>query len=141
VVALRLAQGSREATPSNSKEALSGVAIHSTKDVAKGGKKRCKQHPQGAMATTDHDDGNCKKAGSSGKGLVATTAHGDKHQGMPHIDHFRILLEKACPNHLYPIRHKLKDCGMMKSFMILGSFTRGLELDEDLSGSYTMPFS
>jgi hypothetical protein len=43
-------------------------------------------------------------------------------------------------NHVYPIKHKLKDYEMMKSFMILGSFTRGTELDEDLSGSNTMPF-
>jgi hypothetical protein len=47
------------------------------------------------------------------------------------MDNFMRLLEEACPNHAYPIRHKLKDCDMMKSFMISGSLTRGTELDED----------
>jgi hypothetical protein len=39
-----------------------------------------------------------------------------------------------------PIRHKLKDCDMMKSFIILGSLTQGTEHDEDLGGSDLMPF-
>jgi hypothetical protein len=58
----------------------------------------------------------------------------------PPIDHFKRLLREACPNHAYPIKHKLKDCNMMKSFMILGSLTRATELDEDPSGRDTMPF-
>jgi hypothetical protein len=57
-----------------------------------------------------------------------------------HSDNFKRLLEEACPNHAYPIRHKLKDCDMMKSFMISGSLTRGTELDEDPGGSTRMPF-
>jgi hypothetical protein len=36
---------------------------------------------------------------------------------------YKRLLEEACPNHAYPIRHKLKDCNMMWSFMISGSVT------------------
>jgi hypothetical protein len=69
-VVLHPAQGSREATPSNSNEALSDVTVHSAKDGAKGGKKRCMQHPQGATITIDHDDGNYEKAGSSSIGCV-----------------------------------------------------------------------
>jgi hypothetical protein len=116
-------QGSREATPSSSKEASFNVAVHSAKDGTKGGKKRCNQHPQGPTTMTDHDDGNYGKAGGSGAGRVTTTAHGDKRQTRPPTDHFKRLLEVACPNHTYPIRHKLKDCDMMKSFKISGSFT------------------
>jgi hypothetical protein len=58
----------------------------------------------------------------------------------PPIDHFKRLLEEACPNHVYPIRHKLKDCSKMKSFMILGSLTRGVELNEDPGRSGMMSF-
>jgi predicted ATP-dependent Lon-type protease len=49
----------------------------------------------------------------------------------------RGLLKEACPNHVYPIKHKHKhkDCDMMKNFMISGSFTRGMELDEVLDES------
>jgi hypothetical protein len=35
-----------------------------------------------------------------------------------------------CPNHAYPIKHKLRDCGMMKNFMASGSLTRGMEVGE-----------
>jgi hypothetical protein len=45
-----------------------------------------------------------------------TAARSDKHQVRPATDHFRRLVKEACPNHAYPIRHKLKDCGMMRSF-------------------------
>jgi hypothetical protein len=63
-------QGSKEATPSSGKETSSDVVIRSTKEGAKGSKKRHKQCPQGATATTDHDDGdgNDRKAGSSSRG-------------------------------------------------------------------------
>jgi hypothetical protein len=33
------------------------------------------------------------------------------------MEHFNRLLEEACPNLAYPVRHKLKDYGMMRSFM------------------------
>jgi hypothetical protein len=32
-------------------------------------------------------------------------------------NNFKMLLEEVCPNHAYPVRHKLKDCGMMRSFL------------------------
>jgi hypothetical protein len=56
------------------------------------------------------------------------------------MDHINRLLEEACPNHAYPIRHKLKDCGMMRSFMTSGPLTWGTELNEGLVGSDTTPF-
>jgi hypothetical protein len=35
------------------------------------------------------------------------------HSARSHTYYFKRLLEEAWPNHAYPIRHKLKDCGMM----------------------------
>jgi hypothetical protein len=70
-------------------------------------------------------------AGGSIVGRIATVAHSNKRQAKLPMDNFMRLLEEACPNHAYPIRHKHKDCDMMKSFMISGSLTRGTELDED----------
>jgi hypothetical protein len=55
-------------------------------------------------------------------------------------DHFKRLLEKACPNNAYLIRHKLNDCNMMRSFMASGSLTWGAELDEGPDGSDMMHF-
>jgi hypothetical protein len=46
------------------------------------------------------------------------------------MDHFKKLLEETCPNHAYPIKHKLRDCGMMKNFMASGSLARGMEVDK-----------
>jgi hypothetical protein len=49
-------------------------------------------------------------------------------------------LEKTCPNHAYLIKHKLRDCDMMKNFMAKGSLPRGMEADEDPDEGDTMPF-
>jgi hypothetical protein len=99
----------------------SDVAIHNAKEGIKGGKKRRKQRPQGT--TTDLDDGNNGEAAGAGVRGISTTTHSDKHQARPPTDHFKRLLEEACANHAYPIRHKLKDCSMMRSFMTTGSLT------------------
>jgi hypothetical protein len=119
---------------------VSDIAIQSTRNSAEGGKRRHKQRPQGARTTTDYDDGNSRKVGGSGMGHVTTAAHSDKRQAWPPTDNFIKLLVVACPNHVYPVRHKLKDCDMMKSFMISGSPTRCVELSKDPGRSHTTPF-
>jgi hypothetical protein len=45
----------------------------------------------------------------SGVRRISTTVGNYKHQARPPTDHFKGLLEEAYPNHIYPIRHKLKD--------------------------------
>jgi hypothetical protein len=47
---------------------------------------------------------------------------------------------RACPNHVYPVKHKLKNCGMMNNFMISGSLTRDMELEEHQDRRDVMPF-
>jgi hypothetical protein len=89
---------------------------------------------------TDHDDGNDGEAGDSSVRCILTATHGNKCQARLPTDHFKGLLEEAYKKHVYPFRHKLKDCGMMRSFVTLGSLTRGLELDEDPDRSDTTPF-
>jgi hypothetical protein len=127
-------------TASSGKEAPSDVVIHSAKYGTKGGKKRCKQHPQGATTMTNHDNNNYGKASGSSRRCITMAAHGNKHLARSPTDHFRRLLEVACPDHVYPIRHKLEDYDMTKIFMISGSFTQGIELNKDPGGSDTMPF-
>jgi hypothetical protein len=68
-------------------------------------------------------DGDNEEAGGSGVSRGATTIGSSKRQVWPPIDHFERLLEEACPNHTYPIKQKLRDCGMLKNFMFLGSLT------------------
>jgi hypothetical protein len=55
-------------------------------------------------------------------------------------DHFERLLEEACLNHMYPVKHKLKDYVMMKNFMTSGSLTRDKEPKGDSGGGGTTPF-
>jgi hypothetical protein len=62
---------------------------------------------------TDHD----WEAGGSDMKCVSIAMHSDKHPWRLPTYHFKRLLEEACLNHAYPIRHKLKDCGKMKSFI------------------------
>jgi hypothetical protein len=69
-----------------------------------------------------------------------TITGSDKHQAWPPMDHFEKLLEEICPNHAYPIKHKPRDCGMMKNFMTSGSLTRGIEVDEVPDEGDTTPF-
>jgi hypothetical protein len=84
-------------------------------------------------------NGNDGEAGDSGVRHISAIARSDKHQVRPPTEHFRMLLEEACPNHTYPVRHKLKDFNMMRSFMTSRSLTWGAELDEGPDRRYTMP--
>jgi hypothetical protein len=136
---LHPAPGSREATPSSRKEVLSDVAVHNARDGIKGGKKRRKKCPQGSMTMANCDDNNDGEAGGSGVGHVVTATYSNKHQAWPPTDHFRRFLVEACPNHAYPIRHKLKDYNMMKNFITSGSLMRDNEPEEDPSGTDVTP--
>jgi hypothetical protein len=41
---------------------------------------------------------------------------------------------------VYSVKHKLKNCDMMKNFTTLGTLTRGSKLEEDPGGSDMTPF-
>jgi hypothetical protein len=77
------------------------------------------------MTVADYDDHDNKKADDSDMGCVATAACSGRRQAWQATDHFERLLEEACPNHTYQIKHKLKDYDMMKNFMTSVSLTRG----------------
>jgi hypothetical protein len=104
-------QGSREATPSSHKETLLDIAFHSAQEVLG----RQEEAQAACRRGQDHNDGNDKKTGSSGRGHIVTISHSNKRHARPPTDHFKRLIEEACTNHAYPVRHKLKDYGMMKS--------------------------
>jgi hypothetical protein len=89
------------------------------------------------MTTTDDND---DEVGSSDVKRISTAVRNNKRQARPHMNHFKRLLKKTCPNHAYPIRYKLKDYDMMRSFMTSGSLTWGAELDEVPDSSDMMLF-
>jgi hypothetical protein len=74
--------------------------------------------------------------------LVCTAAAvgSSKCQARPPTDHFEKLLEETCLNHAYPIKHKLKDCGMMKNFIASWSLTRSMKVDEVSDEGHTTSF-
>jgi hypothetical protein len=134
------AQMSKEATPSSGKEAPSDVAAYCTQDDIKCSNKRRKQRPLGTVTMTSRGDDRGWEAGSSSMGQISSVMHGNRCLVRPPTDHFKRLLEETCPNHAYPVKHKLKDYGKMQSFMTLGSLTWGTEVDEGPNGSDTAPF-
>jgi hypothetical protein len=53
----------------------------------------------------------------------------------------RRSLRRNAKNHTYPIKHKLRDCGMMKNFMASRSLTQGMEADEVPNDDGVMPIN
>jgi hypothetical protein len=41
---------------------------------------------------------------------------------------------------MYPVRHKLKECTMMKNYMTIGTFARSKKPNSDSSGKAAAPF-
>jgi hypothetical protein len=87
----------------------------------------------------DYDDDNIK-VDSSAIECIAAAGRSIKCQAQPLIDHFKRLLEEACLNHVYPIKHKLKDYIMMKNFMTSGYLARYKEPEQDPGANDAMPF-
>jgi hypothetical protein len=55
-------------------------------------------------------------------------------------DHFEKFLEETCLNRACVIKHKLRDCSLMKSFKTMGSLSQGMEINEAPIEGDTMPF-
>jgi hypothetical protein len=62
---------------------------------------------------------------------VAAAERSVKCKAQSPIDNFEKLVEAACLDHAYPIKHKLKNCDMVRNFMTSRSLTRGKEPEED----------
>jgi hypothetical protein len=55
--------------------------------------------------------------------------------------HFEKLLEEVCPNHAYPIKHQLRDYGLVKCFMTSGPLSQSMEVNEVPAEDEVSPFS
>jgi hypothetical protein len=56
---------------------------------------------------------------------VTATERDFKCQVWQPANHIKKLLEATCPNHAYPIKHKLKECSMMKNYMTTWALAKG----------------
>jgi hypothetical protein len=115
-------------TSTNPDQQRGSIAIQGAEEGTKAGKKRHKQRRQ--EATTDNDGSINERAGGSSTKHTAEAAGNSKHQAQPTKGHFEKLLEETFPNHAYTIKHKLRDCSLMKSFINIGSLSWGIEVDE-----------
>jgi hypothetical protein len=82
---------------------------------------------------------NEQAGGSSAERATEATGNNTRQSRLP-TDHFEKLLEETCPNQAYSIKHKLRDCGLMKNFMNTGSLRRGMEIDEAPTEGDASPF-
>jgi hypothetical protein len=121
--------GDGRTTPTN-------ATIRSTKRGAKGGKRGKSVVHHLTMVNTD---GNVRdEIENSDEEFMATTEHNFKWRIRLPKDHFEKILEAACPHHPYPIKHKLRDCTMMKRFMTSGAPPGGDEPASNSRGRGTM---
>jgi hypothetical protein len=88
------------------------------------------------MASNGHDD---DEADDSCKGFAAASEHDFKRQTRLPMDHFEKLLAASYPHHPYPVKHKLKDCTMMKIFMTSGTPSKGDKLGGEKGGKSVAP--
>jgi hypothetical protein len=86
--------------------------------------------PQRVKVTTSCNNDDKEVNGS--EEYVTTTKRDFKHQVRQPSEHFEKLLEAAYPNHAYPIKHKLKECTIMKNFMTLVALSKAKKPDRDL---------
>jgi hypothetical protein len=135
-------QASREATPSSDKEAPPDDVVRCTHGDVRSSNKRRNQRPLRTVTTAavSHGDDHGWEASSSSMGRASAAVRSIKCWERTPTYHFKRLLEEVCPNHAYPVRHRLKDYDMMQSLMTSGSLTWGTEPDEGPEGSDATPF-
>jgi hypothetical protein len=81
-----------------------------------------------------------EEASDSGEECVAAAEHDFKWQTRMPKDHFKKLLDGTYLHHSYPVKHKLKDCTMMKKFMTSGTLSKGSKPGGDPGGKSVAPF-
>jgi hypothetical protein len=79
---------------------------------------------------TNVDGSINERAGGSSTEYTTEVVGDSKRKVWLPKDHFEKLLEETCPNHAYVVKHKLWDYSLIKSFMTIGSLSRGMEIDE-----------
>jgi hypothetical protein len=112
-----------------------------TKRGIKNDKRGPRRRPQRVAVTAScEEDNNAKDVDDSDEELVAAAEHDFKRQARLPVDHFEKLLEVTCPNHTYHVKHKLKECTMMKNYMTTISLARSKKPEGDLVGRTATPF-
>jgi hypothetical protein len=134
-------QSSTKEAPSGGQGAPTKATDKRARRVARSDKTGPKWQQQRVAVATSYDEGdNEEDAGDSDEELVATAERDSKRQVQQPADHIKKLLEATCPNHVYPVRHKLKECTMMKNYMTTGTFAKGKRPEGDMVWKAAAPF-
>jgi hypothetical protein len=134
-------QGDGRVVPSGSRGAPLKAIDKGANRSTKCNKRGPKQRPQWATVTNRYEEGdNEQEADDSNEDLIAIVTCDFKRHACQPADHFVKLLEVTCPNHVYSIRHKLKECSMMKNYMTKGTFAKGKKSEGDLAGKVIAHF-
>jgi hypothetical protein len=97
--------------------------------------------PQRVTIAASCDEGdNDKDASNSDEELIAIAERDFKRQARQSADHLEKLLDATYPNHTYRIRHKLKECTMVKNYMTTWTFGRSKKPEGDWMGKAAAPF-
>jgi hypothetical protein len=83
---------------------------------------------------------NDMDASDSDEELVEAAERDFKCLARSPTDHFEKLLEVTCSNHKFPVKHKLKECSMMKNYMTTRSLARAKKPEGESAGKVTAPF-
>jgi hypothetical protein len=118
VVGVVFVQSSAKAALSGSRGAPTMATDKGARRGARSDKRGSKRQTQRVAVATSYDEGNNDKDISDSDEELVTTAECDsKAQARQPTDHFKKLLEATCPNHTYPVKHRLKECTMMKNYI------------------------
>jgi hypothetical protein len=108
---------------------------------ARSDKRGLKWWLQWVTITTNCDEGdNDKDIGDSDEELITTAERDSKRQAWQPAYHFEKLLEAIYWNHTYPVKHKLKECTMIKNYMTTRTFAKGKRPEGDSAGKVAAPF-
>jgi hypothetical protein len=97
---------------------------------------KCRPHRLAIVASDGNDR---EEADDSDRGFVLTVKRDFKWQTRPPKDHFEKLLGATGHHHPYPVKYKLRDCSMMKKFMMLGALSRDDKPGGDRGGTSVTP--
>jgi hypothetical protein len=85
------------------------------------------------------NDNGGEEAGISCEGFIAAIERNFKWQTWLSKDHFEKLFEATYPYHPYPVKHKLKDCTIIKKIKTSGNPSRGSKLEGGPGGKSAAP--
>jgi hypothetical protein len=94
---------------------------------------------QRVVVTTSYDDID-KEADGSDEEYVTAAGCDFKRQARQPNQHFEKLLESAYLNLAYQIKHKFKECTMIKNFMTTRALTKGKKREGDPGAKAIAPF-